>query len=288
MRLIRIPALLLLACVFAACERVVDLNLPEAPRRLVVEARLERALDFTPQTQSIKLSTTSDYFSGEFPPPATGAAVSVTDDLNRTTVFTETATAGTYQAPATFVVGRGRTYTLSINWEGQRYVAKDSTRQVPRINSLYFDTPQAGRYSGTEGFRASINFVDPANVQNYYLWEQFVNGVRQTGPDTIVKLRVIGTDQIYNGKPVDGFQPFEGIDIPLDAAVIVRQIAISEATYRYYLALNEQLSSDGSPFAVPPANVRGNVQNTTNIPLPALGYFYVSEVSSRLATRQQR
>jgi len=270
------------------CERVVDLNLPEAPRRLVVEARLERALDFTPQVQSIKLSTTADYFSGEFPPAATGAVVRVTDDLNRIAAFTETPTAGTYRAPASFVVARGRTYTLSVDFEGQHYGASDSTRQVPRLNNLYFDTPQAGRYSGTDGFRAAINYVDPANVHNFYLWEQFVNGVRQTGPDTLVKLRVIGTDQIYNGRPVDGFQPFEGIDIPLNATVIVRQIAISEAMYRYYFALNDQLAIDGSPFAVPPASVRGNVQNKTNPNLPALGYFYVSEVSARTATRVPR
>ena len=284
MRITLLCSLILLA----GCERVVDLNLPEAPRRLVVEARLERALDFVSQVQSVKLSTTADYFSGESPPPATGASVRVTDDLNRTTIFTETATAGTYRAPTTFVVLRGRTYTLSVDFEGQHYLASDSTRQVPRLINLYFDTPQAGRYSGTTGFRAAINFADPANVQNFYLWEQFVNGVRQTGPDTVVKLRVIGTDQIFNGLPVDGFQPFEGIDIPMGATVIVQQIAISEATYRYYFALNEQLSGDGSSFAVPPASVRGNVQNKTNPALPALGYFYVSEVSARAAMRRAR
>ena len=280
--------LLLSLMLLAGCERVVDLNLPEAPRRLVVEARLERALDFTPQVQSIRLSTTADYFSGEFPPAAVGAVVQVADDLNRITAFAETPTAGIYRAPATFVVARGRTYTLSVDFEGQHYVASDSTRQVPRLTNLYFDTPQPGRYAGTDGVRAAINYVDPADVHNFYLWEQFVNGVRQTGPDTIVKLRVIGTDQIYNGLPVNGFQPFEGVDIPLDATVIVRQIAISEAMYRYYFALNDQLAGDGSPFAVPPASVRGNIQNKTNPNLPALGYFYVSEVSARTATRVAR
>ena len=281
-------ALLFSLILLAGCERVVDYNLPEAPRRLVVEARLERALDFVSQVQSITLSTTADYFGGEFPPAATGAGVQVTDDLNRITAFTETSAAGTYRAPTTFVVARGRTYTLAVDFDAQHYVASDSTRQVPRLTNVYFDTPQAGRYSGTDGFRAAINFVDPANAHNFYLWEQFVNGVRQTGPDTVVKLRVIGTDQMFNGLPVDGFQPVEGIDIPMGATVIVRQIAISEATYRYYFALNEQLSGDGSPFAVPPASVRGNVQNKTNPSLPALGYFYVSELSARTATRVAR
>lgn len=280
--------LLLALMLLTACERVVELNLPEAPRRLVVAARLERFISSGASLQGLTLSTTADYFTGELPPPATGAVVRVTDDQNRVNVFVETITPGFYQTLTPMLISRGRTYTLTIDFEGQHYVAHDSTRQVPAINSLYFDTPAAGRYAGTEGLRATINFVDPANVRNFYLWEQIVNGVPQTGPDTTVKMRLIGTDQIYNGLPVDGFQPFEGIDIPLNAIVTVRQIAISEAMYRYYFALNDQLAGDGSPFAVPPASVRGNVQNTTNPSLPALGYFYASEVSVRTTTRVPR
>lgn len=276
---------LIAAIGLAGCERIVDLQIPQAPRRLVVEARLERALDYTPTAQVIKLSTTTDYFSGEQPPPATGAAVRVTDDLNRITTFTETSTLGTYQAPSSFTVGRTRKYTLSISFEGQQYSATDSTRQVPRITSLFFDLPNGGRYAGTDGLRATISYTDTPNVRNFYLWEQYVNDVRQTGPDTTVRMRLIGSDAINDGLRIDGFQPYEGIDIPSGAAVLMRQIAISEQMYRYYFALNDQLTSDGSPFAVPPASVRGNVQNNTNPPLPALGYFSVSEVSERRATR---
>lgn len=277
---------LLGALALPACERVVSVTVPDAPRRLVVEARLERALDFLPTAQIIKLSTTADYFSGEFPPAATGASVRVTDDLNRVTIFTETAIAGTYQAPTNFTIGRTRKYTLAINFEGQSYSATDSTRLVPRIAGLGFNLPNGGRYAGTEGLRAEITYTDTPNDRNYFLWEQYVNGVRQTGPDSTVRMRVIGNDLINDGLRVNGFQPFEGIPIPEGGVVLIRQLAISEQMYRYYFALNDQLTSDGSPFAVPPASVRGNVQNNTNPSQPALGYFSVSEVSERVATRE--
>ncbi|MEO7996981.1 MAG: DUF4249 family protein, partial [Gemmatimonadaceae bacterium] len=181
---------------------------------------------------------------------------------------------------------RFNSVSLSVDFEGQHYTSTDSTRQVPRITALVFDLPNGGRYAGTDGLRAGITYTDTPNVRNYYLWEQYVNDVRQTGPDTTVKLRLIGNDLINDGLRVDGFQPYEGIDIPSGATVLVRQLAISEQMYRYYFALNDQLGSDGSPFAVPPASVRGNVQNTTNPSLPALGYFSVSEVSERRATRE--
>lgn len=281
-----ITASVIAAIFLAGCERVVDLQIPNGPRRLVVEARLERALDFTATAQVIRLSTTADYFGGDYPPAASGAIVRVTDDLNRVTTFAETGTPGLYQAPFSFTVARTRKYTLSVDFEGQHYTSTDSTRQVPRITNLVFDLPNGGRYAGTDGLRAAITYTDTPNVRNYYLWEQYVNDVRQTGPDSSVKLRLIGNDLINDGLRVDGFQPYEGIDIPIGANVLVRQLAISEQMYRYYFALNDQLGSDGSPFAVPPASVRGNVQNTTNPSLPALGYFSVSEVSERRATRQ--
>ncbi|MEO7358992.1 MAG: DUF4249 domain-containing protein [Gemmatimonadaceae bacterium] len=286
----RLKSLLLLAAgasvALSACERVVSITVPDAPRRLVVEARLERGLDFVPGAQAVQLSTTANYFSGDYPPPATGATVRVTDDLNRSTMFMETIVPGTYEAPVSFTVGRTRKYTLSIDFEGQRYTATDSTRQVPRIANLEFDLPNGGRYAGTKGLRAGITYTDTPNVRNFYLWEQYVNNVRQAGPDTAVRMRLIGNDLINDGLRVDGFQPFEGIDIPFGAAVLIRQIAISEHMYRYYFALNDQLNSDGSPFAVPPASVRGNVQNTTTPSMPALGYFSVSEVSERRAIQQ--
>ena len=266
-----------------ACERVVALDLAQAPSRLVVEARLERVLGASGHPQVITLSTTAPYFSGSAPPPARGAVVRVTDDLGRVTAFAE-GEPGRYGA--TLMVERGRRYTLRIDVAGERYEAVEATQTVPPIDSLYFMAPKPGRFSGTGGVRATIDLVDPAGVRNFYLWEQWVGGVRQLGPDSTVKLRVIAPDDALDGRPVKEFQPFEGIDIPLGSAVLVRQVALSEATYRYLYALNDQLGQGGSLFAVPPASVRGNVANRTAPDRPALGYFAVGEVAEARATRR--
>ena len=276
-----LPTLVLLA----ACERVVDVDVDEGPRRLVVEARLERVLGAVGSTQSIRLSTTGSYFSQSLPPAARGAVVRVTDDLGNVTPFAESSTPGTYATTA-LTVQRGRTYTLRIDWEGQRFEGAERTMAVTPIDSLYFDAPKPGRFSGEDGVRATIDTRDPAGEKNFYLWDQFVDGRRLLGPDSSFKLRIIAPDDAVDGKPVLGFQPYEGIDIPVGSTVLVRQIGISEATYRYYFALSDQVSADGSIFAVPSASVRGNVANTTNPKQPALGYFYVSEVGEARATRR--
>jgi hypothetical protein len=278
---IMLCALLVLLC---ACQRVVDLEVPSARPRLVVAARLARDLrPIGPQdVQVVKLTTTSDYFSADPPPPALGAVVQVQDDMGNVTVFSDSLRSGMYRAPAMFVVQRGRTYTLTISFEGEQYQAVESTQNVAPIQRLYLDKPHPGRFAGVGGLRATIDYTDPAGVKNFYMWEQYLNGVLELGPDSTTKMRVIASDQLTDGLSVVGFQPYEGVHVEQLSQVVVRQIALSEAAYQYFYALNDQVSSNGSPFAVPPASLRGNIQNLSDRTRPALGYFYVSEFSSAL------
>jgi hypothetical protein len=267
-----------------ACERVVEVDVDEGPRRLVVEARLERVLGNISGQQSLTLSTTGSYFSNALPPAARGAVVRVTDNLGNVFPFAESSTPGTY-ATSGLVVERGRTYTLRIDWDGQRYEGVEQTMTVTPIDSIYFEKPRPGRFSGEDGVRATIDTKDPAGEKNFYLWDQFVDGKRLLGPDSSFKLRIIAPDDAVDGKPVLGFQPYEGIDIPIGSRVLVRQVGISESIYRYYFALSDQVSGDGSIFSVPAGSVRGNVANRTTPRQPALGYFYVSEVAEARAVR---
>jgi hypothetical protein len=272
------------ALLAGACERVVDLDLEDGPRRLVVEARLERSINAVNTTQTIKLSTTSAYFGAGTAPPARNAVVRITSNTGDTVTFAESPVAGTYTTNA-LNIQRNRRYTLHIEFEGQRYEATETTQPVAPILALYFDPVKPGRFAGTKGVRATIDFEDPAAERNFYLWDQYVNGVRQLGPDSAFKMRIIAADDALNGIRVEGFQPFEGIDIPEGTTVRVRQIGISEAMFRYYYALSDQVAAGGSPFSVPPASIRGNVANLTNPSVPALGYFSVSEVSEITKTR---
>lgn len=269
----------------SACERVVDLDLAEGPRQLVVEARLERVLGAVSGRQTIRLSTSGPYFSNAAPPAARGAVVVVTDDQGRRYPFSEIATSGVYEA-RDLVVERGAQYTLTIDYDGQRFEASERAMAVPPIDSLYFDKPQPGRFSGTEGVRATIDLVDLPDEQNFYLWDQYVDGVRQLGPDSSFKFRIVAPDDGFDGLPIRGFQPYEGVEIKSGSHVLVRQIALSEAMYRFYFAFSDQVSNDGSIFSVPPASLRGNVRNLTAPGRPALGYFYVAEVAEARATRR--
>lgn len=274
-----------LALALTACERVVDVDLDEGPRRLVVEARLERILGNVNGQQSIRLSTTGPYFSNAAPPAARGAVVVVTDDQGRRYPFVESSTPGVYRT-SDLIIERGRRYALAIDFQSERFEATERTVAVPPIDSLYFDKPRPGRFSGSEGVRATIDLVDLPDEQNFYLWDQYVDGVRLLGPDSSFKFRIIAPDDGFDGLPIKGFQPYEGVDIGVGSTVLVRQIALSEAMYRFYFAFSDQVSNDGSVFSVPPSSVRGNVANRSTPGRPALGYFYVAEVAEARAVRR--
>ncbi|WP_434479616.1 DUF4249 family protein [Gemmatimonas sp.] len=162
------------------------------------------------------------------------------------------------------------------------YEATERLVEVAPIDTLYFRA-RPNQNAATDGVRATIDLRDPAGTANYYLWDQFIDGVRTVAPDTLVRVRVVTSDELYNGRRVRAFQPFDGIAVRSGQEVRIRQYSISEAMWRYYWALGQQTDGDASPFGVPPASVRGNVANRTRPDARALGYFSVSQVAERVA-----
>lgn len=280
-RYIRIMPLLLS---LGACERVVDLDVAEGPKRLVVEARLERVIGRISGNQVITLTTTAPYFGDAPPPPAIGATVRVTDEAGTAVTFVESSP-GRYTTSG-LTIRVGTEYRLTIVYEGQTYESTETAMSVAAIDSLYLEAPRPGRFSGTEGVRATIDLEDPPGLGNFYLWDQYIDDVRVLGPDSSFKYRMVARDDAVDGLTIQGFQPYEGIDIPIGSTVVMRQIGLSERMFRYYFAFSDQVSADGSPFAVPPSSIRGNVSNLTDPDRFPLGYFHAAEISEARVTRR--
>lgn len=278
MRWLRALALVALLGLIAACERIVSVTVPASTPRLVVEARLERVRDAVTGVQRIRLSTTDGYFSSTTPPPARGAAVRVTDDSGRVVVFSESLTEAGVYATNFLIVNVRRSYTLRITYAGQDYTSTETTMSGVRIDSMFF-TPGNGFRGPVNGLRATIALQDPPGVRNFYLWDQFVNGVRLLSPDSGSYSRVVASDEFNEGEYIPDFQPYDGRVVTTGQLVQVRQVSISQQAYRFYTALSEQSRNDGSPFGVPASSLRGNIANITAPATVALGYFIVAEVT---------
>jgi hypothetical protein len=269
-----------LVVMLAGCERVVNLTLPEGAKQLVVEARIERVQGNVNGRQLVRLTTTDAFFSNAAPPPARGAVVRVTDETGRVVLFAESSTEpGTYRTND--LAGEvGRRYTLTVDYQDEHYESRETLMPVTPIDSLYFMEPKAG--SGPrDQLRATIDFGDPAGEKNFYLWDQLVDGVRMIAADSSFRGRVVSSDELLDGYEIAEFQPYGAVGVKSGQLVMVRQIGLSEQSYRYYIALSEQTRNGGSPFDVPLTSVRGNVANLTNPSRYALGYFMAGEVAEK-------
>ena len=262
----------------AACERIVEVEIPEPEPMLVVEGRIELVKEAPGGTQTIRLRTTDAFFSNRATPPATGAIVTVTDGVGRVHAFAE-AEPGHY-VTHDLHARIGETYTLSIEYGGDRYAASASLLQVAPIDSLYFMFEEETLINDQEGYRAAIDYVDPPGGPHFYLWEQFVDGVNEPPPSSGNQFNLISRDELYDGEPVIGFQPNDEIVIEAGAQVAIRQVALSRRGYDYYYAIFEQNGlGTGLPFSVPPATIRGNVANVTRPERFPFGFFEAAEVS---------
>lgn len=270
------------AMLLTGCEKVVSIDLNEGPKQLVIEARLERVRGAVSGAQTVRLTTTDSYFSNAAPPPARGATVRIVDDAGTITALTEDAAApGVYRT--TSLIGQiGTRYTLKVDYQGEHYEATETLLPIAPIDTLYF-MDRKGQLGPKEGKRATIDFQEPGNVQNFYVWDQYVDGVRLLSPDSTIKFRVVGPDDGLDGRRIREFQPYDGVAIKSGSQVLIRQMALSEPMYLYYLALSNQAANDGSPFSVPLASVRSNIANTTNVRHRPLGYFMATEVAEARA-----
>ena len=83
MRYLKLAFLLCLG-VLTSCEDVIDVEVPSADPRLVIEASLDWEKGTSGANQTIKLSLSTPFFETT-PSPVIGASVKVVDEINNNT-----------------------------------------------------------------------------------------------------------------------------------------------------------------------------------------------------------
>ena len=73
--------------IFYSCTDVIDVDVPVAPPRLVVEASIDWIKGTDGSEQTIKLSTSTPYFENLQESPVSGASVKIINDYPRHFVY---------------------------------------------------------------------------------------------------------------------------------------------------------------------------------------------------------
>ena len=265
-------SILAISFAFFSCEDVVDVDLNNSEPKLVIDASIKWEKGTTGNDQTIRLTTTGEYFNNSVP-VANGATVTITDSNAIVYDFIEDAATGNYKCTNFNPVING-VYTLSVSYNGQTYTATDKLYPVPTITTIEQDL---NGITGNE-IELKFNFQDNGAEENFYMEEYKV-------PFRPFPLLGVFDDNFTNGNEM--FSLIIDEDLAAGQNINFTLHGVSE---RYHNFMNILIGISGGlsngPFSTPPATVKGNIINQTNVSDYPLGYFRLSEVDVRNYTVQ--
>ncbi|MEW7279244.1 DUF4249 domain-containing protein [Aquimarina sp. 2201CG1-2-11] len=262
-----IKILLIATIALTSCTDVVDVEVPEAAPRLVVEASLDWEKGTQGNEQTIKLSTSTAYFDKNSNKIVTGASVKVTNDSNSTEFIFADQNNGEYTS-TNFIPIVNQSYTLEIIYNNERYIAQETLKPVADIESVSQEIDDVD-------LNITVEFNDPEDEENFYF------GKFKEQKEVLPEL-FYNADEFTNGNLMD-FEYTINEEIEddgplLEDTVNIQLLGISERYYNYIGLLTDQAESDGGPFSTTPAPLRGNCRNITTPENYAFGYFRLSQM----------
>ncbi len=259
--------LFLFISLFYSCEDVINVDLKNDNPRLVVEASINWLKGTTGEKQQIKLSKTSDYYSNN-PTNVLDALVVIKNNANVQFNFKEKPNTGIYICE-NFVPILDGEYKLTIATEGQIYEATEKLISVAPITKLE-NTRRTG-FDGKTVTQFKAFYTDPPNIDNYYLYNYIYT-------PTLLPNYNVTEDTFFQGNEI--FSTDFKRELKSGDRMQVSHFGISKKYYNYLnILLTIAGNSGGGPFQSPPATVRGNISNTTNVENYPLGFFNLSEQS---------
>ena len=256
----------LLFLLFAGCEEVIDVELPEEEPRLVVNAlmRVDITEQFIPVIVSVSL--TSSFFDDN-PITDVDDIIIIQEFFDEDGIVTATTTSSlAEEAPGTGIyvpdpsfdmdqrIPVSRTefdvlYTMIINKDEKRYAA-----QTKYVTSVPIDGLEIGdgQLFDEESTELIVTFTDDPDKDNWYVFD-FGFGEFLATEDRFFKGQQFQFSYFYDQE----FEPGTVLDVSL--------LGADQSFYNYMDLLIEQTEGQQGPFQTPVATARGNVFDITGL-----------------------
>jgi hypothetical protein len=282
------------AILVSGCDTVIHPTLQSADPVYVVDAFISDK----PETQVIRLMLSQPYLEAHLPPGVSGATVSVSDNEGNIFPFPESPNeAGVYswvQSGSGF--GKvGNVYTLTVNVNGESFIAQSKMGRVPKVDSITFQ--HTDRNDGNPDFyRGQFWATDPKGPGDTYWIKTYKNGILLNKPSEInlaydaafskgsnfdgytfiqpIRNGINPDDTDANNRPLSAYSPGDSVYVEIHA--------LTEATFDYLAQVAIQTNRPGGfseLFARPLANVPTNVFNQNAKGAKVQGFFNVGSVS---------
>jgi len=251
-----ITAIAAICISFAACQKVVNINLNDSNPKLVVEGEVSDAS----APFKVHLSRSVNFDQSNVPPPVTGATVVVTDSTTGAVDTLRETTPGIYTTKPMAGVP-GHTYKLYIKNGNSEYFASSTMPMPVTLDSMYVTNFDA---FGNISKQVTPVFTDPAGVNNYYRFVEYVDGKKL---DKIFTFSDKYTDGLVNNMPIFN----EDTDVVAGNNLMLEMQCIDKPSYEFFRTMSESSLGSSSTPGNPVNNISGG----------ALGYFSAHTTTSR-------
>jgi hypothetical protein len=242
---------IILSLCFSSCEKVIDLKLNTSSSQIVIQGNIyDQAGPYT-----VRISKSVNFDESNVYPAVIGAMVVISDNAGNSDTLTETSS-GIYITSVLQGVP-GRSYTLTIKTDGQTYTASSTLPNAVEIDSIYVEKSMFGNEK-----QITIDFTDPANIDNYYRLIEFINNTQQ---DQFYSI----SDKLYQGEEISYSIMSQDNDNKLETGdkVTIWLECVDKFVYEYFRTAGREGGQSASP-----ANPTSNISNG------ALGYFNACSV----------
>ena len=217
---------------------------------------------------------------------------------------------GFYLTPDTFKGKVGSSYTLLVETNaGESYSSFPQTiAPSPAIEDVFFQfksTPTLNPEVDNSGLDVLIEFQDPEDERNFYMWEIEGDYRIFSNPELFVNLETgqiqpksccnvcyvsdmgvaqdILSDVQNNGNRIVqkiGYLQDDRRRFQDQYRIHIKQYSLTEDAYEFFRVLRNQLEISGSIFDPPPATIGSNIINLNDPDAATIGYFGAFDVQN--------
>jgi hypothetical protein len=275
----------------SSCTDVIKVDLDEGETLMVVDAWINDQAS----TQTVRLTSTSPYFSNVNTPPVSGATVSLMDlTANRNFIFADAGSGNYIYTPGVSdsMCVVGHQYELRVNYQGAEYTANSKLNRTTIVDSIMWQDLN-NQVGVTNGLFPYIVARDSAGGKDYYWIRSYHNGVFIGSPSNINVCEDAGggdgTDGLYFIPPnayfnvTPGDKPYKEGDL-----CTIEIYSINKNSYDFLLQAQIQMTNSQSGlFATTPENVRTNINTVSSGAPKALGWFNIGSMSTKTSIAQK-
>lgn len=272
---------IILGVLFASCTEVVDVDVPEAQPRLVIEASLDWEKGTQGNVQTVNLSLSTPYFDNQTLNPVENAFVSVVRDVTGDEYIFHHQGEGVYLTTI-FEPVINESYTLTVEYNGEIYSATETLRPVVDLEDVYQSLDKG---SDEDILEVNIDFNDPASDENFYF-------IKLQAQDNLLPVMFDLSDEFVDGNLISLYyervedEEIDQTEFEPGDVINIEFYGISEQYYNYIGLLISQYESLGDLFSTIPVELRGNCINESVPDNYAYGYFRLTEVVNTSYTFQ--